>query len=92
MWKLKGCPRCKGDLELDRDEWGWYEQCIQCGYMDDKATVTQLPVPESRTTGTTNDAFPSADGTVYRRRKGGSPFSTPPLDEGGTGQENPGWR
>ena len=34
MLKLKGCPRCKkGDVALDRDQYGWYEYCIQCGYM-----------------------------------------------------------
>ena len=33
--KLKGCPRCKGDIVLERDHWGWYEQCIQCGYLRD---------------------------------------------------------
>ncbi|MFC1964289.1 hypothetical protein ACFLV1_02790 [Chloroflexota bacterium] len=29
----KGCPKCKGDLWLDVDEYGWYEQCIMCGYL-----------------------------------------------------------
>ena len=39
-WKLKGCPRCKGDVFVDEDAYGWYEQCIQCGYAHDlMATV-----------------------------------------------------
>ena len=29
----KSCPKCKGDLWLDVDEYGWYEQCIMCGYL-----------------------------------------------------------
>ncbi|MFC1917814.1 hypothetical protein ACFLXH_04085 [Chloroflexota bacterium] len=29
----KSCPKCKGDLWLDLDEYGWYEQCIMCGYL-----------------------------------------------------------
>lgn len=29
----KSCPQCKGDLWLDMDEYGWYEQCIMCGYL-----------------------------------------------------------
>ena len=29
----KGCPKCKGDLWLDQDEYGWYEQCVMCGYL-----------------------------------------------------------
>ena len=33
MWKLKSCPRCGGDVFVDRDVYeGWYEQCLQCGY------------------------------------------------------------
>ena len=35
IWRLKGCPRCRGDMVLDRDKWGSYEQCIQCGYLLD---------------------------------------------------------
>ncbi len=33
--KLKACPRCTGDLLFEKDCWGWYEQCIQCGYLHD---------------------------------------------------------
>ncbi|MFH1651039.1 MAG: hypothetical protein ABID87_02890 [Chloroflexota bacterium] len=29
----KSCPQCRGDLWLDLDEYGWYEQCIMCGYL-----------------------------------------------------------
>ena len=32
MWKLKGCIRCSGDMFVDRDEYGWYEVCLRCGY------------------------------------------------------------
>jgi DNA-directed RNA polymerase subunit M/transcription elongation factor TFIIS len=32
IWKIKGCPRCSGDLFL-QSEWGiWTEHCLQCGY------------------------------------------------------------
>ena len=27
------CPECKGDVWLDLDEYGWYEQCTMCGYL-----------------------------------------------------------
>ncbi len=30
---LDSCPRCKGDLFLDHDDYGWYWQCLQCGYI-----------------------------------------------------------
>ena len=32
MWKLKGCPRCGGDLFVDQDQSGWHAMCIQCGH------------------------------------------------------------
>jgi len=32
MWRLKGCPRCLGDMVIEQDYSGWYELCIQCGY------------------------------------------------------------
>ena len=43
MLKLKGCPRCKsGDVTLDRDQYGWYEYCIQCGYIRDLKSIVEL--------------------------------------------------
>jgi len=35
MWRLKRCPRCKGDVVIDRDHNSWYEWCLQCGYQND---------------------------------------------------------
>jgi len=35
MMKIHGCKKCGGSLVLDKDEFGWYEQCIQCGYTRD---------------------------------------------------------
>jgi len=32
MWELKKCPRCGGDMFTDRDIYGWYEKCLQCGH------------------------------------------------------------
>ena len=35
--KKKRCPRCGGNIYLDGDRSGWYEQCLQCGvtlYLD----------------------------------------------------------
>ncbi|MFC1932505.1 hypothetical protein ACFLXU_02595 [Chloroflexota bacterium] len=34
-WKLKGCPRCRGDIYIDREANSWREQCLQCGYLRD---------------------------------------------------------
>ncbi len=44
MGKIKTggrCPKCGGNLYLDRDYNGWYEQCLQCAYMKDLAVVYQ---------------------------------------------------
>ena len=35
MLELRACPRCKGDLHTNRDMYGSYRQCLQCGYMHD---------------------------------------------------------
>ena len=32
---LKACPRCKGDVIANRDMYGEYRECLQCGYMVD---------------------------------------------------------
>jgi hypothetical protein len=43
MLKLKGCPKCKtGDIAPDRDYYGQYEYCIQCGYIRDLVNVSNL--------------------------------------------------
>jgi len=31
----KRCPRCNGDLFIDRDQYGLFLQCLQCGYLRD---------------------------------------------------------
>ncbi len=53
MLQLKACPKCgTGDMTIDRDMYGWFRQCIQCGYLDDlpKAPAQQV------TTGATKKA------------------------------------
>jgi len=42
MWKLKRCPRCGGDIWLDRDQYSWYEQCLQCGYERDLESIAEF--------------------------------------------------
>ena len=47
MGKLKigSCPRCnKGEIFFDRDQYGWYECCLQCGYSRDLPDIV-IPVP-----------------------------------------------
>ena len=36
MILLKTCPRCDtGDIEVDKDFYGWRALCLQCGYIKD---------------------------------------------------------
>ena len=32
---FKACPRCRGDMNTNRDIYGNYKVCLQCGYMLD---------------------------------------------------------
>ena len=50
MWKLKCCPKCKGDVFLEKDQFGWYEQCLQCGYLKDLDTIYEVKNSESENT------------------------------------------
>ena len=41
MWRLKGCPKCGGDVYVDRDHDGWHEECLQCGHCASMRTMVQ---------------------------------------------------
>jgi hypothetical protein len=36
--RLNSCPKCKGQLLLEKDNYGVYQQCLQCGYLHDLQT------------------------------------------------------
>ena len=51
VW-FKSCPKCgTGDLLEEKDHYGAYVQCVQCGYMKDApsvhAVVPQPVAPEA---------------------------------------------
>jgi len=51
--KRKSCPKCKtGDLTLERDFYGWYECCIQCGY---QRTLVKVVEREAQQLGKASD-------------------------------------
>jgi len=54
-WRLKSCPRCGGDIFIDRDLDNWYEQCLQCSYRVDLKTLAEfkesVPVRETPANG-----------------------------------------
>ena len=29
-------------MDIERDHWGWFEQCLQCGYLRDLENVVQV--------------------------------------------------
>ena len=41
-WKFRSCPRCNGDIFVDKDLRGWFEQCLQCSYARDLGSTTKL--------------------------------------------------
>ncbi len=42
-WKINGCPKCGGSLMVDKDEDGWYEECINCAFRNDLKVVAESP-------------------------------------------------
>ena len=44
MYWLKACPRCQGDLHAEKDFYGVYVACIQCGYLPSSEEERQLRV------------------------------------------------
>jgi len=42
MLYFKACPRCQGDMHINRDMYGEYKECLQCGYMLDMAKANSL--------------------------------------------------
>ena len=45
MWKLRGCPRCQGDVFLDSEEHIWFEHCLQCGYTRELKSIDEFGDP-----------------------------------------------
>jgi len=51
-WKLKGCPRCMGDLFISEDMDGWYEQCLQCSFQRELKHLDEFKSKPTSTGGT----------------------------------------
>jgi hypothetical protein len=41
MLTHKLCPKCRGNIYLSSDYYGRYEQCLQCGYINDLDAVNE---------------------------------------------------
>ncbi len=59
MLLFKSCPRCRGDMYVNRDIYGEYKECLSCGMMAD---VEPPPARESLLTA-------SSDGRNKGKRK-----------------------
>ena len=35
MINLKSCTKCRGDMYLEKDSYGSFWQCLQCGFLKD---------------------------------------------------------
>lgn len=44
MFLLKACPRCRGDIYVDRDSYGSFLHCMQCGYIKDLEESSKIRV------------------------------------------------
>jgi hypothetical protein len=63
MLKLKCCPKCKeGDVTVDRDLYGRYEYCIQCGYTRDLMRLEEFHTPAYSENKDDSKARPPAKG------------------------------
>ena len=45
--KLESCPKCKGHLILEKDNYGSYQQCLQCGYLHDLQTFPSIAIEQT---------------------------------------------
>jgi len=50
MWKLKACPRCEGDVFIDKNKEHdiWYEQCLQSGYQRELRDIREFEAQPER--------------------------------------------
>ena len=39
MFYLKACPKCQGDMYQEKDLYGTFLECLQCGLMKDVLLV-----------------------------------------------------
>ena len=59
MLYTKACPRCTGDIKLDRDNFGVYAKCLQCGFSRDFQTRREAsPFETAADTPITPDMIP----------------------------------
>ncbi|MBI4220189.1 MAG: hypothetical protein HY682_08620 [Chloroflexi bacterium] len=51
MIYFRACIRCKGDVLMDRDAFGGYFKCLQCGFSRDIPAREERNGPKAAATG-----------------------------------------
>ena len=44
MVMFKACPRCMGDMHVNKDMYGEYRECLMCGFMADIAKQSAIGI------------------------------------------------
>lgn len=61
MITFRACPRCRGDLYREQDQYGAFDSCIQCGAaidtVEDRVAVAPLDAAFDRVTATVRTAI-----------------------------------
>ena len=75
MWKLRTCPRCQGDLFVDRDIGtdSWFEQCLQCGY---RRELRPIAVPNKGQPAPQVERLPTSGVETPEKRRPGRTVSS----------------
>ena len=47
-FSFKRCPKCGSNIFMDKDIYGWYEQCLQCGRSSDLPEFGEFLKQKSR--------------------------------------------
>jgi ssDNA-binding Zn-finger/Zn-ribbon topoisomerase 1 len=42
------CPKCRGNVYLEKDHFGWYQQCLQCGFIQNLGKDIQVMAKSGR--------------------------------------------
>lgn len=70
MFWFKRCPRCSGDLFEDRDTYGPFITCMQCGFTKDVMSKLDEPLEKSLEP-VPVPTVPKSDGIKRRRMSHG---------------------
>ena len=71
MMFRKSCPRCNGDLYANRDVFGRYVACVQCGFLLDREATEAILSRLSSVSSVAGQAEPAmAEATSAKPRAG----------------------